>query len=89
MDEFKRVATTSERLKEALTLLGKKQIDISKETGIDRGSISNYLSGRYEPKFLATKKLAKSLNVAEMWLVGFDVPRERGVVGSKREEMND
>ena len=79
MDDYKRVAETSERLKEALQLSGKKRIDIAKETGIDKGSISNYTSGRYEPKLLAIKKLAKSLNVSEMWLWGYDVPKERPV----------
>ena len=90
MDEYKRVAETSERLKEALRLSGKKQIDVSRETGIDKGSISNYLSGRYEPKLPAIKKLAKSLDVAEMWLWGFDVPRERvEVLPSETAAQND
>ena len=77
MDEFERVAETSERLKEAIRTSGKKQIDIAKETGIDKGSISNYVSGRYEPKLPAIKKLANALDVDEMWLWGHDVPRER------------
>ena len=76
-NDFKRVATTSERLKEAILFSGKKQVDISKATGIDKGSISNYISGRYEPKLGAIKKLAEALDVSEMWLWGYDVPKER------------
>ena len=77
MNKRERVAKLSDRLKDALRRSGKKQADLAAETGIDRGSISNYLSGRYEPKFLATVKLAQALAVSEMWLMGFDVPRER------------
>ena len=75
--KYQPVALTSERLKEAMTLRGKKQIDLVRETGIDTGSISHYLSGRYEPKQEAVNKLAIVLNVSEMWLWGYDVPMER------------
>lgn len=78
MVEYKRVAETADRLKEALRVSGKKQIDIARETGIDKGSISNYTSGRYEPKLGAIKKIAAALDVDEMWLWGYDVPMERG-----------
>ena len=72
-----RVATTSERLKEALKISGKKQADLAKETGIDKGSISSYLSGKYEPKASAINKLAIALGVSEMWLWGYNVSCER------------
>lgn len=74
---FQQVAQTSERLRIAMELRGKKQIDLVRDTGIDKGSISYYLSGRYEPKQEAVNKLAIALNVAEMWLWGYDVPMER------------
>ena len=74
---FQQVAPTSERLKLAMDLRGKKQVDLVRETGIDKGSISHYLSGRYEPKQEAVNKLAIALNVSEMWLWGYDVPMER------------
>lgn len=90
MDELTRVAETSERLKEALRISGKKQVDVARETGIDKGSISNYISGRYEPKLPAVKKLAQSLGVSEMWLWGYDVPRERiEVVPREISEQNN
>lgn len=73
----KRVATTAERLKEALDAAGKRQADLVRETGLDRSSISNYLAGSYEPKSPALGKMARALNVSDMWLWGFDVPRER------------
>lgn len=60
-----------------MDIRGKKQIDLSRETEIDKGSISNYLSGRYEPKQEAIYKFAMVLDVSEMWLCGYDVPMER------------
>lgn len=76
-NSFNRVATTPERMREAMSITGKKQVDIVKATGIDKGSISNYLSGRYEPKQEAIYKIALALNVSEMWLWGYDVPMDR------------
>lgn len=75
--ENTRVATTSERLKEALRISGKKQVDLVRETGIDKGSISAYISGKYEPKASSINKLAIALGVSEMWLWGYDVSCER------------
>lgn len=74
---FNRIATTSERIKEAMRTTGKKQADLSRETGIDKGSISHYVSGRYEPKQDAIYKLAAALDVSEMWLWGYDAQMER------------
>lgn len=76
---FHRNATTSERLKIAMQLRDIKQTDLAKATGIDRGSIHHYLSGRYEPKNISIYKLAKALDVDEMWLWGYDVPMERSI----------
>jgi transcriptional regulator with XRE-family HTH domain len=64
-------------MREAMKATGKRQVDLVRETGIDKGSISNYLYGRYEPKQEAVYKLALALNVDEMWLWGYDVPSER------------
>lgn len=74
---FERVATASERIKEAMKIRKKKQVDLVRDTGIDKGSISHYVSGTYEPKNEAIHKLAKALDVSEMWLWGYAVPMER------------
>lgn len=76
-ESFSRISSTPLRLREAMNAIGKKQADLVRETGIDKGSISSYLSGRYEPKQEAIYKLALALNVSEMWLWGYDVPSER------------
>lgn len=72
-----RIATTRERLIEAMARANKKQVDLVRETGLNRGTISRYISGEVEPKSNAIYKLAKSLNVSEAWLIGYDVPMER------------
>ena len=82
VSDWRRPSSTPERLKIALSQAKMKQIDLSNLTGIDKGSISNYLSGRYEPKSDAINKMAVALNVSEMWLWGYDVPMEREEKGS-------
>lgn len=87
MNEIKKVAATSARLREAMDLAGKKQADLMRETGLDRGAISSYLSGKYEPKQKAIGLLARALNVSEMWLWGYDVPSVRTPSQKKADRM--
>ena len=84
---MKRVTTTAIRLAEAMALSGKKQIDLVKETGLNRSTISRYVAGSCEPKQDAIYKLAASLNVTEMWLWGYDVPRERSIAQKKNDQL--
>lgn len=48
------------------------QVDISKASGLSKGSISSYISGRYEPRGDRIFLLANALNVNPVWLSGFD-----------------
>ena len=73
----KRISTTAERLRERMNELNMKQVDVVRATGIDKGALSSYLSGKYEPKDKTVYKLALALKVNEMWLWGYDVPKER------------
>jgi len=75
--EKKRIASTAERLTQALQEAEKKQVDLARETGLDTGAINCYVKGRYDPKWDSVTKLARALNVSEMWLWGYDVPKER------------
>ena len=77
MDNWSRSASTAERLKEAMRIANLKQADLARLTGLSKGGISNYITGRYEPKSDIITKLAIALNVDEMWLWGYDVPMER------------
>jgi transcriptional regulator with XRE-family HTH domain len=80
-------ATIAQRLREALTASGKKQADLVRETGLDRGSISSYLSGKYEPKQKAIYKMARALDVSESWLMGYDVPKYRTADQKKNDQL--
>ena len=68
--------TLAKRLKDALYDADMKAVDLAKKTGIDKGSISHYLSGRYDPSPKKRKVLADALGVSEAWLLGFDVEKE-------------
>lgn len=83
----KPVATIPQRLREALDSAGKKQADLVRETGLDRGSISSYLSGKYEPKQKAIYKMAQALDVSEAWLLGYDVPKARTPDQKKNDQL--
>lgn len=88
-NNFEKVATAADRIVEALRLRKMRQADLVRESGIDKGSISCYISGRYEPKNEAVYKMAKALNVADMWLWGYDVPMERPLAQKQADELAD
>lgn len=73
----KKVSTFSERLKEAMTIRNLIPADLVRMTGIDKGSISNYLNGRYTAGQINTDKLSSALNVSISWLMGFDTPMSK------------
>ena len=87
MNGYERVALTKDRLKEAMRRTGKKQADLVRDTGLNRGTISRYLSGEVEPRQDAAYKLALALNVSETWLWGYDVPMERSTVQKKNDDL--
>ena len=77
MANWVKTSSTSERLQEAMKSARMKQADLARATGLSKGGISNYVTGRYEPKSDIISKLAKALGVSEMWLWGYDVPKDR------------
>ncbi len=69
--------STANRIKYAMQQRGLNQSDIISITGINKGALSSYLSGRYKPKQTNIYLLSKALNVSEAWLMGANVPMER------------
>lgn len=63
----------SSRLRQALELRNIKQADLSQITKIPKSAISQYLSGKFEPKQDRLEILAKALDVSEAWLMGYNV----------------
>lgn len=89
MPDFVQVASVADRLREAMNIRSKKQVDLERETGINRSAISRYLSGEYEPKNKPIYELAKALDVSEQWLMGYDVPMDRPKVQKNNDAISD
>ena len=87
MNKMERVASTSDRLSEAMRAAGKKQIELARETGLSHSTISRYLSGAVEPRQDATHKIATVLGVSELWLWGYDVPKSRTSEQKKNDDL--
>ena len=87
MAKLNRTATTMERMTIAMQMAGKRQADLSDETGLNKSTISRYISGGCEPKADAISKLASALGVSEMWLWGYDVPMERTEMQKKNDQL--
>lgn len=82
------------RIRQAMELKGIKAVDLVQATGLGKSAISQYISGKYEPKQVAIHKIAKALNVSEAWLMGYDVPIQRAeeiktVVSKEEKELLD
>lgn len=82
------MSTLADRLKEGMSLRGLRQADIVEKTGINKGTLSSYISGRYQPKQNNIFLLAKALDVNEAWLMGADVPMERATMADIDEYKN-
>ena len=68
----------SQRLKEAIEIRRIRQSDLCRKTGIGKSLMSQYMSGACVAKQNNTYALALALGVSEAWLMGYDVPMERG-----------
>ena len=76
-EEVNTMATTADRISEAMKLRDMRQADLVEKTGISKGALSSYISGRYVPKQNNVYLIAKALDVSEAWLMGGDVPMQR------------
>jgi len=75
------------RLREALNIRNMKQVELCERTGIKKSSVNNWLAQRWQPKQDAIMKMARVLDVSEMWLAGYDVPMERPLAQIKNDEL--
>lgn len=82
-------SNTSKRLSYLMKKYDLKQVDIlnkcepfCKEYNVKlgRNDLSQYVSGKVEPGQNKLSILGMALNVSEAWLMGYDVPMERGIV---------
>jgi ribosome-binding protein aMBF1 (putative translation factor) len=75
------------RISEALSIRGMKQIELAEKTSIRKSSINSWVKQRWQPKQEALYKMAKILDVSEMWLAGYDAPMEKPLEQHKMEEL--
>ena len=69
----KKEYTVAERIKCGLDLRGMRAVDLSRKTGLTKSIISQYMSGRTEPKQDNLFKISKALDIWPTWLMGYDV----------------
>lgn len=64
------------RIKKALSIRNMTQTELCAKAKISKSTLSEYLSGKYEPKQDKVFILAQALGVDPVWLWGYDVPME-------------
>ena len=78
--------TTADRLKQIMSERGLKQVDILEackpycerhHIQLKKNDLSQYVSGKVEPKQDKLSILGLALNVNEVWLMGYNVPAGR------------
>lgn len=60
------------RIKRLLEERNISKAELSRLTGISNSSLSEYLSGKYEPKQDKIALIARALRVSPAWLMGYD-----------------
>lgn len=80
--------TTANRLKEIMNEQNLKQVDILKKVKpycekygvrLEKNDLSQYISGKVEPKQDKLSVLGEALKVNEAWLMGYDVPKYNNI----------
>ena len=77
------------RLCEAMTIRGKKAVDLTRDLQIPKSAVSQYLSGKSQK--MDSERLyaiAKYLDVDEPWLLGFDVPMKSNTETKKEQPID-
>lgn len=78
--------TTAQRLKQLMDIRGLRQVDILQaavpycaqyNVKLNKSDLSQYISGKIEPKQDKLTVLGLALGVSETWLMGFDVDMHR------------
>lgn len=67
----------SVRLRRALSIRNMSQSELCAKVKMSKSTLSEYLSGRYEPKQDRVFILSHALGVDPVWLMGYDVPMEK------------
>lgn len=85
--EDKNKAELKDRLAAAMKLRGVRAVELVERTGIPKGAISYYLSGKSQPKADRLNLIAKALDVSEAWLLGYSVDMTRTAEQKKNDDL--
>lgn len=77
--KFKKTAI---RLKNALDNAQLSPQELANRTGVSKSSISQYLNGRNRPSNISAGVMGKELKVSPLWLMGYDVNINQGIVNN-------
>lgn len=87
-----KISNTSNRLKLIMHERNLKQVDIlelckpfceKEKVKMQKSDLSQYISGKVEPKQDKLSILASALNVSEAWLAGYDIPKSNKDIESR------
>ena len=70
-DDLTKIA---DRITQCMKEKGLKQVDIVKTTGVSKGSVSKWLSGKAKPSGESLLRLSQVLNKSEYWLLNGEYP---------------
>lgn len=65
-----------DRLNEAMKLRGMNITELAEKSGLNKSTVSRYLSGICIPRSNAIGKMAMALRVSPAWVLGYDVTME-------------
>ena len=85
--EDKNKSELKDRLAAAMKLRGIRAVELVERTGIPKGAISYYLSGKSQPKADRLHLIAKALDVSEAWLLGYSVEMARTEAQKKNDDL--
>jgi transcriptional regulator with XRE-family HTH domain len=80
-------AEFKDRLRFAMEKNNLKAVDLCRLTETPKSTMSQYLSGKREAKADKIFILAKTLDVSEAWLLGYDVPMGRTESQKKNDRL--
>lgn len=75
------------RIAEALNMRNMKQVDLIEKAGVKKTSLSHWVRQDWQPKQKPLMAMARALDVSELWLAGYDVPKERPVEQVKTDKL--
>lgn len=90
--------TTADRLKQIMSERGLKQVDILEAckpycerygVQLKKNDLSQYVSGKVEPKQDKLSILGMALNVNEVWLMGYNVPAGREELAKLEQKLQN